>query len=190
MIRQAQIEDYEPIKKIKHSVGIDRSKLDNREYRVSLQKGGFLLFANLEKRDFEKDLRKIFLVYEQEGEIIGYVRIDTEPEVEKDGDPIWFQQDLEPVYLSYPHANIGGIAVSPATKQKGIGTALLQEAIKRIKQREMVSYLFSAVVFSPITNLPSILFHEKSGFDRVAFVNFQNLYNLENYQCVLYGKKM
>ena len=190
MIRQAQIEDYEVIKKIKCSLGIDRSKLDNREYRVSLQKNGFVLFPDLEKSDFEQDLQKIFLVYEQENEIIGYIKIDTEPEMTKEAKPIWFQEDMEPLYFSSPHAVIAPIAVSPAAKHKGVGTALLQEAIKRIKQRKDVIYLFSFIVLFPITNTSSMLFHEKCGFDRIAATSYLDVYELKPYQSVLYGKRL
>lgn len=190
MIRQAQTEDYEAIQKIKSALGIDRSKLDNRDYRVSLQKNGFVLFPNLEKSDFEQDLQKIFLVYEQESEIVGYIKIDTEQEMTKESKPIWFQEHMEPLYFSSPHAVIAPIAVSPTAKHKGVGTALVQEAIKRIKQRQDILYLFSFVVLFPIINTSSILFHEKCEFDRIAVTSYLDACELKPYQSVLYGKRL
>jgi len=190
MIRQAQAEDYEAIKKIKSSLKIDHSKLDKREYRVSLQKNGFLVPSNLEKSDFEKHLQKIFLVYEQESEIIGYIKIDTEQSMTKDSKPTWFHKAMESIYFSSPHTEITPIAVSPAAKQKGVGTALLQEAIKRLQQRKEVLYVFSFIVLFPITNLPSMIFHEKSGFDRIAVTSYLDAYGLTNYQSILYAKRL
>jgi hypothetical protein len=40
MIRQTQIKDYEAIKEMNLSLGVDRSQIDKRAYSVSLQKKG------------------------------------------------------------------------------------------------------------------------------------------------------
>lgn len=193
MIRLGQADDYEAIKKIRSSVGIDHNQLDNREYRLSLQKKGFLLFPSLEESQFEAYRQNLFLVYEDEGDVIGYIVMETEQEQEMEQGSstlIWFRKDIEPIYFSHPHATISVIAVSPATRHKGIGAALLQEVVKRIKQRSEISYLFSSVVSSPITNFPSIVFHEKMEFDRIAFTNYPELFLLKNYQSILYGKRL
>ena len=193
MIRQAQVEDYEAIKEMKSSLGIDRSQLDKREYSVSLQKKGFLLFPYLEKSQFEDYLRKLFLVYEDKNNVIGYIVVDSEQELEmKKGSNnlVWFRKDIEPIYFSHPHANISVIAVSPVSQYKGVGTCLLQEVAKRITQGGEIPYLFSFVVSSPITNFPSMLFHEKMGFDRIAFTYYTEIFGLKNYQSILYGKEL
>jgi ribosomal protein S18 acetylase RimI-like enzyme len=190
MIRQAQTEDYEAIQNMRNSLGIDCRKLDKREYRVFLQKNGFLLSSYLEKSDFEKNSGKLILVYEQESEILGYIHIDTKQEMTQESKPLWFQKDMESLYFSLPHADIAPVAVSPGTRQKGVGTALFQEAVKRIKQRKDILYVFSFVAVSPITNVPSLIFHEKMGFDRIAVTGNKNAYGLENYQSILYAKRL
>jgi ribosomal protein S18 acetylase RimI-like enzyme len=189
MIRQAQTEDYETIQNIRSSLGIDYRKLDERKYRVFLQKNGFLL-SSLEQSDFERDSGKLILVYEQQSEILGYIQIDTEPGMTQEHKPVWFQKDMEPLYFSLPHAVIAPVAVSPGTRQKGVGTALFQEAVKRIKQRKDILYVFSFVAVSPITNVPSLIFHEKMDFDRIAVTGYINAYELENYQSILYAKRL
>ena len=103
---------------------------------------------------------------------------------------IWFQEDMEPIYFSHPYAGISVITVSPAIQHQGIGTLLFQEIATRIKQRGEISYLFSSIVLSPITNVPSILFHEKMEFNRIACTYYPELFWLKNYQRILYGKKL
>jgi GNAT superfamily N-acetyltransferase len=193
MIRPGRVDDYEAIKKLVCSVGIDRNQLDNRAYRVLLQKRGFLLFPSLEEKAFQAYLQKLFLVYEDEGDVVGYTIIDSEQEEEMEAGSsrlFWFQKELEPIYFAHPHATIKVIAALPAPGRRGVGAALLQAAVERIKQRGAIPYLFSSVVSSPITNFPSMLFHEKMGFDRVAFTNYPEFHLLKNYQSILYGKRL
>lgn len=189
MIRHASPQDFEAVKSIKQSLGIKREQLQDEEYKFSLQKSGFLLFPDLDRPDFEKDLKKLFLVYEEESTVVGYVRIDTKQEMDQGHSPLWFREDLKSTYFSHPHADIGGIAVSPAASHKGVGTALLKAVEKELKKQN-VPYIFSFVVFSPITNIPSILFHEKHGFERIALTHYPKLFGMKNYQSILYGKKL
>lgn len=189
MIRQVTAQDYQAIRDIKRELGIDRSRLQHADYRLSLQKNGFLLFPDLEWTEYERDISKLFLGYEVDGTVVGYIRIDTEQEIRSAQSASWFREDLQPVYFARPHADIGAIAVSPKAGHRGVGATLLSRAEEELR-RQGVLYLFSLVVASPITNVPSLLFHEKHGFGRVAFTSHHELFGLKNYQSILYGKKL
>lgn len=189
MIRQVTLEDYEQIKSIKNEVGIDRSQLTNPDYKFRLENHGFLLFPEYELTDFTQDLHKIFLVYEEGESIVGYIRVDTEPELATEGNVQWLREDMKPYYFAHPHADLGGIAVSPSAHKKGIGSLLLK-AVERELRKDNAPYLFSFIVTSPIKNTPSILFHKKNGFEQIAVINSPENFGLNNYQSFLYAKKL
>lgn len=189
MIRQATKQDFEEIYKIRQSLGLKRENLTDTEYRRSIEKNGFLLFSELERTEFENDLEKIFLVAEEEGKIVGYIRIDTEQELKDESHATWIRADVKPFYSSHPHADIGGIAVLPGNSHKGIGSCLLEAAEDEVRKKG-VAYLFSFVVSAPIINKASIVFHEKHGFERIAIISVEELFELKNYESILYGKRV
>lgn len=190
MIRQAVPRDFESLKHIKNMLGLEVDTLGDLAYRLKVQKNGFLLKRPAyREEEFQTDLQKIYLVCEDAGQVNGYVRIDETQEMEKGAEAWWFIPELMEPYFSLPHADIGGIAVLPEASHKGVATNLLTAAIAAIKQKR-IPYLFSFVVLSPVTNMPSILFHEKNGFHRIALVNESEFFQLKKYQSFLYGKKL
>lgn len=189
MIRRATAQDYEAIKSLKQVLGIQREKLRDQQYKFLLQKKGFLLFPDLEKSDFERDLKKFFLVYEINNVVAGYIVIGTEQEMKEESSAYWLNENFKSTYFAHPHADINVIVVSPDANHKGVGTALLK-AVEQEIRKQNIPYLFSLVVLSPLTNVPSLLFHEKHGFDRIAITSYPELFGIKNYQSILYGKKL
>lgn len=141
------------------------------------------------REDFKKDLNKIHLVYDVNGKAVAFLRIDEEQEMDINTGAHWVVTDLKSVYFSKPHAGLGGISVLPEFGRTGIATNLLESTVNLLRKKD-IKYLFSFVVISPITNFPSMIWHEKIGFERIAILNPDSLFGMDNYQSILYGKKL
>ena len=190
MIRKAIAHDYSALMHIKHTLGLEVSYLDDLDYKVKMQKAGFLLKTpSYTPEEFQIDLDKIFLVYEDNGKAVGFIRIDEIQEIDRTAKAWWNMPEIQDAYFSLPHADIGGIAVLPEVANRGVATDLLNRAIDEIRNKN-IPYLFSLVVVSPITNTPSILFHEKNGFQRLALVTEPDYFEYKQYQSIIYGKSL
>lgn len=189
MIRQATPTDYERIKEIKNVLAYDVYKLDDPQYKEEIEGLGFLMPGGYTLEDHGKDLLKTFLVYEEKGKVLGYIRIDEIQEMNESANAKWLLPELKDMYFSSPHANIGGIAVSPATERHGIGTELLKVTEEKLKEKG-ITHLFSFVIMSPIANIPSKNFHEKNGFEKAAEAHADEMFGLKNFQSTLYHKSL
>lgn len=189
MVRQVLPSDYEAFLQIHKETNLSLENLKDPKYKFHIQKNGFLLPSTLTKEHFEKDLGKIHFVYEVNNRAVGFLRIDEEQEMDMSDEVSWLRPDLKDLYFSKPHADIGGLAVLPEFGKTGIATKLLIASIEKIKEKN-IPYLFSFVVISPITNFPSMIWHEKNDFERVAVSNPHTLFDMKNYQSFLFGKKI
>lgn len=189
MIRRAVIEDFAACSAITNELSLKPDQLNRYQYRVNIQKQGFLVPVPLIQEKFVERLKNIFLVYEHQDKVVGFIRIDQEQQTGREDHVDWFQSRFKKIYYSEPHRSIGKIAISFHSGHKGVGTKLLDEAIKKIRLSN-ASYLFSFVIFSPITNIPSIMFHEKNNFTRVAISISRRLYGMDNFRSILYTKKL
>ena len=189
MIRRAEERDFADIKKVKESLSIEISNLDDLAYKLSIQKSGFLLKNPYTIEEHRADLNKIFLVYEEDGVVKGFIRIDEAQEMKQDKAYVWYHPELKEAYFALPHADIGGIGVLPDINEKGVATELLNQALEELKKKQII-YLFSFVILSPITNIPSILFHEKNGFERIALCPEAEIYEMKDFSSIMYGKKI
>lgn|GEM_PF-6795238 len=188
MIRQAQAADFAAITTIYDSLALDVSRLvKDSDYRLQVQHSGFLLSGEVSFEKFKKEAHQ-YTVWEDAGKVVGYVCIKEEPETTKQKYS-WLRDDLKTLYFSEQGANLGRIGILPAAKQRGLATALLQDAERRLQARK-VPGLFSFVVLSPITNFPSMMFHERHGFERVAVMQPCFLFGMDGYQALMYGKKL
>jgi len=192
MVRQIKLQDYEDILHIKESLLLDYSRINESEYRVKSEQAGFFVYKKPQtKEEFVKDLQKIHLVYEENGKVKGYLRIDESPEMknDKDFDVLWYKPEMRDVYYTLPHAALAGIGLLPEIAKKGIAKELLTTAIAEVKKKD-IPYVFAFVVLSPVTNIASLLFHERNGFERIACCTASELFDLKNFQSFLYGKKL
>jgi ribosomal protein S18 acetylase RimI-like enzyme len=190
MIRHVAQRDYSDILLIKKKLLLDASKINEPSYRVTTEKSGFFLYKKPQSMEvFVNDLEKVYFVYEENGKVKGYVRIDKEQEMARDAYVFWFRPELKDLYFSLPHAAMAGIGLLPEIAHKGIAKELLAAATAEVK-KENISYLFSFIALSPMTNIASMLFHERNGFERIATCTIPELFGLKNYQSILYGKKL
>lgn len=186
MIRRATRDDFDQILSIRAKIGLQRDKLHSTEYIQKIEKEGFLLYPTISLEEYKKEIEKLFLVFEEGTVIEGFIHIDDHHTIACDSPVEWEKQEMKYIYFSKPHAYVSGIAVDPAYAKQGIATKLFNEALKYIK----APYIFSIVVTSPVKNIPSILFHGKQGFERVASIHYENRAELDNYQSIVYSKRI
>lgn len=189
MTRQAISSDFADLKHIIDVSGMDVERLSDPAYRLDVQKKGFLIRSEYTHERHAGDMKKIYLVAEIEQKVVRFLRIDQEQEADASDEMFWYQPQLKEVYFSLPHADVGGLAVLPHVGRGGIATQMLHHAEQEVLKKG-INYLFSFVVFSPVTNLPSLLFHEKYGFERVAVSLPHTLFGMQGYQSILYAKKL
>jgi Acetyltransferase (GNAT) family len=150
MIRKIALRDYSDILFIKTTLLLDTSKINEPSYRVKTEQSGFFLYKKSQtKKEFAKDLLKIHFVYEENGEVKGYVRIDEEQEMDKGIEAFWFEPELKELYFTFPHAAVGGIGLFPEVSGKGVALQLLKVAEEEVKKKK-IPYLFSFVALSPM----------------------------------------
>lgn len=187
MIRHARESDYEKIITIREPYLLDTDRINDYGYRWRMQQSGFI--GNLSEVEFQKDLHHLFLVSEDESGMLGYLRIDRDHEYQDNDKKIWLRDVFKKEYFTGHHAEIGMIGVRSDMKGRGIGSDLLTEAITQLQGKD-IAWLFSIVVFSPITNFPSMMFHEKHEFIRVAISRPHHHFDMEDYQSILYKKPL
>ncbi len=188
MIRQGELADFDAVVQIRESTALEIDRLDDADYRVHIQRNGFLLPSGLSIEDFEADLPD-YNVAEQEGRVVGYLRLTEEHDISTEAEAFWLKPGLKDVYYSDPHAYIYGIGVLPDAKQCGTGREMLQAAEQRARASN-IPWLFSVIVTSPITNIASMIFHEKNGFERAAILEVAEEAGLEGFQNLVYAKSL
>lgn len=192
VIRKASPSDIDGIMGLYERVKLERTQLGNRRYETRIQKRGFLL--GLDNRKTYKSLireARIFLVAEEGGRIIGYIIADHREKYYDDEYKTWFDLKLKDVYYRDPKAmSISHIAVDPDFSGKGIATALLQKLEEELKDQGF-KHLYSIITLAPVTNCPTIIWHTKNDFRRIAMGRpRETLFNLEWYVGVLLHKSL
>lgn len=185
MIHLSTVADLSSIQNIIDILSLDVTKSNDIQYKVNAQKNGFVIPYKLPLEEFENKENKFF-IHEESGVIDGFIWVEEKQEIGQEDYVDWFKPELKENYFSKEHRCLGKMGVLPDKWGKGIGTELLDIVIQNID----VPYLYSFVVLSPISNMASMLFHEKNGFERVAISVSKHLFGMENYRSILYAKKL
>lgn len=193
MIRKFEKKDFNSIVSIYDSVKLDRSKLGDFKYCASVQQNGFLLGLD-SSDDIKKEIERsyITLVYEEDGEVKGYLIADNSEDQKfmDDEYKFWFDAKLKDCYYNNPKGmSISSVAVDPGFFGKGVATELLKELENELKNKSY-EYLFSIIPLAPLTNCSSLVWHTKNGFSRLATGKPRRLWELDNYVGVLMYKKL
>jgi len=192
MIRKALLSDLDSVYELYCSQSVDASQIRSSEYSTQIQKNGFIF--PLENRETIKDQIQnhfLFKVYESDGKIIGFIDFNKEIYFpEEANNCIWLDKKLKDVYF-HDDSSIAlhEIVINKEHRGKGIGKKLLENAIDELSTKKY-QHIFSIVALSPLTNCPSIIFHTKNKFERVCATMPINLFGLENYQSLLFYKKV
>ena len=189
MIRTASPKDFPDILEIKKQYALNISEISNPEYRKSAEKSGFLLPGDYTKEEMQELINEIFLVDEEYGKVVAYFSIISKQELNPKSEREWLIPELKDVYFSSPHGEIWGMAVSEEFGNRGIAKKLLERGLAEVKNWG-ASYLFSFVVYKPISNLASIRFHERNGFQRAAIRQPSPFMGIDNYQSIVYARKI
>ena len=116
--------------------------------------------------------------------VVGFLRVDEKQDYSQQTPLIWLEPTFKDTYFSMPHAVIGGIGVLPEYTKHGFATQLFLETIKELTTKNIRS-IFSLVTTSPVCNTPSLKFHEKNGFEKIAEREKGDTFDLHDYQSVL-----
>jgi L-amino acid N-acyltransferase YncA len=192
MIRPATIKDFKAIEKIYQSHLLDQQKVAQPNYAAKMQKSGFLLdLSDATERQKRVETSQLFKVYEENGQVFGFIDINKEIYFPEEADNIvWFDQQRKQEYFHGKNSTVLHlIAVDQKATSKGIASQLLQGCLEDLKKQGM-GYLFSLIVFGPVTNCPSLVFHHKHGFERVSVAQPIDLFGFKNYQSLLFVKKL
>ena len=189
MIRPATLTDYEAIAGIRQSLALDTTKLGDSVYVEQVQQDGFLVAVDINPETFAENVANYIVGETDDGKIGGFLRLDNEQEMAHDEVPDWYNPYMAAVYWSLPHANIGKIAVLPSATRQGLGTQMLARA-EQLTREKQIPWLFAYVAYKPITNYASMGFHERNGFHQLALEQPQSAYNMQDYQGMLYDKKL
>lgn len=188
MIRQAELADFDAITRIRESTALNVSRIQDANYRVEIERSGFLLPTDLSIEDFQADLPN-YIIAEQEVQVVGYLCLrGTQSKSLKEG-AFWLRPELESIYFSQPHAAINWVGVLPEAKKHGLATDMLHAAEQQVRAQH-IPWLFSAIVMSPVTNIASLLFHEKNGFERIALTEPTYDHGMDGFQNLYYGKQL
>jgi N-acetylglutamate synthase-like GNAT family acetyltransferase len=188
MIRKAVEEDIEVIYKIYLEQALDYTKLNDTEYLAQVERNGFVL--GLDKiEEFEEQITgaKMFLVHEEDGQILGFAIADNRDKFQDNENKIWFDPEIKKNYFNEKMMTLTNIAVGKNSFKKGVGRALLEHIEKELKQSGY-QYLFSIITISPILNSASVIFHTRNGFKKTAMIKPSKLGELENYVPMLFYK--
>lgn len=194
MIRKATQNDLDGIIAIYNAVKLDRSKLGDVAYETQIQKNGFLLGLD-DAGTFTKEINDAyaFLVSIENNKVVGYLIADHSDDQKfyDDQYKTWFDEDLKDFYYQNPKGmTIASLAVDPDFGHKGIATALLHVLEEQLV-KESFEKLFSIITVGPLTNCPSIIWHTRHGFQRLAMGRpRKNLFNLAWYSGILMYKAL
>lgn len=187
MIRQAEMSDFDAIVDVRESVALEVDRLDQPDYRIQVQKNGFLLSTGLTMEEYAADISN-YLVAGQE-RVFGYLCLHDYMDVSSEESNLWLRPDAQKAYSTSPYAYIHGVGVWPGVHRAGIASEMLQAAEQKA-QADGASWLFSMIVTSPVTNIASLLFHERNGFERAAILEVTEEAGLESFQNLVYAKQL
>lgn len=190
MIRKATSEDIDSIWSIYSSIVFDVNKIDNHEYSSTAQKNGFIISESTKEEVASRiTSSQDFQLYEEGGEIQGFLDINKETYFPEEADNIiWFDENLKEEYF---HGNnntaLHLIALNQNARNKGIASSLFNTSLNKLKDSNL-KYLFSIITIGPVTNCPSLVWHEKNGFKRVCVTMPIELFGLKDYMSLLLCK--
>ncbi len=171
------------------NISLNRELLYDKNYRYRIQKEGFLLGLDT-KDDLQQFISddNLFLVYENDHQLRGYLMIDYKKDFLDDEYKMWFDGNGKHLYYDLSlGASLNTVAVDRSSREKGIAFQLLSEAEQQLKKTG-VKNLFSIITSAPITNCASLLFHTKMGFNRLAVSKPRKMFELDNYCSTLLYK--
>jgi GNAT superfamily N-acetyltransferase len=190
VIRKATSQDLDQIWGIYKDSALDVSKAGDPNYGAKVQKEGFVIETS-DKEDLLRRIKtsRIFNVYIENGETLGFVDINKEIYFPKDADNIiWLKPKAEDEYFHGKETiTLHLIAADKSHQNEGIAKMLLEDAETKLKKAG-ITQLFAITTTGPLTNCPSITWHTKMGFERVCITLPIDLFGLKNYTSLLFRK--
>ncbi len=191
MIREATQQDLDAVEKIHEDYVLDINKIGDQEYVQKVQNEGFVVSADGLELSERIDKSAVFLLYEQDGNVIAYA--DAAKEIyfpEEAENIVWTDSELKDIYFhSDKSIALHFIGVFPQYAGQGIARELFNYVVEQLSSGGY-EYLFSIVTTGPVNNSASINFHKKMGFKKACETAPIDLFGLRDYESALLYKRL
>jgi len=188
VIRKAAVNDIGEIWKIHQGSVLDVSRVSDKEYCAEVQANGFIV-SGIKEADEQERIEKssIFDVFEEGGEVIGFVDVNNEIYFPEDADnTVWLTPGLKHSYFHGQDSTVlHHIGTVLSARRRGIARELFENSLPTLKDRGY-KHLFSIVTTGPVTNCPSIVWHTKMGFERACTTTPVDIFGLKDYTSLLF----
>lgn len=184
VVKLTSVSDLEQVVEISNQNLLDFSKINNPEYVVNIEKGGFFI-APCTAEDLINDKNKIVLGIIENDKVIAYIWVSTNID---NHEYEWLDQECKKNIFGKETYYLKKIGVAKAQLGKGMGSILMENLWQRLDSKNL-DLIVASIAFAPIKNLASIGFNEKYGFKKVAVSPKVKYMNFSDYQCVLFAKK-
>lgn len=192
VIRKALLTDVDRVWELKQNIILDVSRVNDLRYSSKIQSEGFIVSENSKEEVRDRiNSSTIFYVFEEEGQIKGFIDINKEIYFPEEVDNIfWLDKNLKTEYFHGAKSTaLHLIITNDKARKKGVASELLQNAIGRLKSMN-IKHIFSIITTGPVTNCPSIIWHTKMGFERVCLTSPIKLFGLDGYTSLLLCKNI
>jgi len=158
----------------------------NNSYLSFNTKSGFLItkYSETSLAKLITNNPNCIFVATENGVIIGFIAISFKLDTDVINTLEWFDQSAKNKFEQSKPLYIEKVAVKIGQEKKQVGTFLYHSLIQQFPD-----FLFySFIVKKPSVNLPSIKFHQKTGFIECAIFKAENFMGLDNYKSIMYIK--
>ena len=164
---------------------LDFSKISDEYYVENIKKTGFFI-APYTLNDLKNDKNKILLGVKENNKIVAYIWISVGTDNHKYD---WYDQKFEREISGQKIYNLKRIGAIKERTGLGLASELLKSVNEYLVDKS-IKYLIASVAYNPVSNLASIGFLEKNGFEKVAISPKVSHYKFESYQCLLLAKRI
>lgn len=185
VVRLSTISDLEQVVEISNQNLLDFSKINNPEYVANIEKSGFFI-APCTIDDLIKDKNRIILGIKDDNKVLAYIWITINID---NHEYDWFDLEYKENIIGKETYYFKKIGVLKSQQGKGFGSVLWKN-IEKFLDNKNLTYIVASVAFGPIKNLASIGFNQKHGFEKVAISPKVKYMDFDDYQCVLFAKKL
>jgi len=177
--------DRQQIINISNENLLDFSKIKNKDYIEEISKNGFLIAPHI-LEDLKKD-GDILLGIKEGDQVIAYIWASPTDGINKEY--TWSNPQIKEKIFGKKNYYLNQIGVSKSHQHQGLGGKLINSLPLWFTDKTR-KYIVASIAYGPIKNQASIGFNQKHGFEQVAISPIVKFHQFENYQSLLFAKKI